>query len=181
MRVSVNSYTNAMLDQFNQLAGLQYSLQSQASTGLRVQSASDDPAAMADTLNLAANKSADTQWSANISTLQSRANQIDTVLQSLQTKVSRAGEIATLGANSNASKDALNNYADEVNTMIADTVKLGNTQDSVTGNYLFGGTNSGSSPFTVTKNSNGDITGVTYNGNTSTRRMWQPELCGEDF
>ena len=111
MRVSTHSYTDAMLNQFNSLAALQYSLQSRASTGLRVQTASDDPVAMADTLGLAAKKTANTQWSQNITTLSDRANVIYSVLQSVQTKTSRAGEIATAAATATASPSDLNNYA----------------------------------------------------------------------
>jgi flagellar hook-associated protein 3 FlgL len=35
------------------------------------------------------------------------------------------------------------------------------------GQYLFGGTASGQAPFTVTTDSNGNVTGVTYQGNTT--------------
>src|SRR5690349_1322911 len=129
MRVSTHSYTDSMLNQFSVLSGRQYSLQSQASTGLRVQSAADDPAAMANTLGLIAKKSANAQYTQNISTLQDRGNLIYNVLQSLQTKTSRAGEIATAAATATASQSDLNGYAQEINTMIEDMVKLGNTKD----------------------------------------------------
>ena len=167
MRVSTHSYTDAMLNQFNSLAALQYSLQSRASTGLRVQTASDDPVAMADTLGLAAKKTANTQWSQNITTLSDRANVIYSVLQSVQTKTSRAGEIATAAATATASPSDLNNYATEINALIEDTVKLGNVKNPTDGSFLFGGTASGSAPFAVTRNANGD---VAYNGNSTVNR-----------
>jgi flagellar hook-associated protein 3 FlgL len=156
-----------MLGQFNSLAALQYSLQSRASTGLRVQTAADDPVAMADTLGLAAKKTANAQWSQNITTLSDRADVIYSVLQSLQSRTSRAGEIATAGATATASPGDLNNLATEVNAMIEDAVKLGNTKDPTGGNFLFGGTASGSTPFTVTRNASGDISAVAYNGNSA--------------
>lgn len=172
MRVSTHSYTDSMLAQFNALASRQFNLQSQVSTGLRVQSASDDPAAMANTLALIAKKNADTQYAQNISTQQDRANLIYGVVQALQVTVSNAGELATSAVNGTANNSAanqstLNGYATTVNTMIEDTVKQANTKDTVAGNYLFGGTASGAAPFSVTRDANGDITGVTYNG-TST-------------
>ncbi|HEV2692284.1 MAG TPA: flagellar hook-associated protein FlgL [Verrucomicrobiae bacterium] len=167
MRVSSNAYTNSMLNQFSALAGQQYNLQSQVSSGLRVQAPSDDPAAMANTLSLASKKAANTQYSANISTLQDRGNLIYNVLSSLQTKTSRAGEIATSAATATASQSDLNGYAQEVNSMLEDTVKLGNSKDATGDQYLFGGTASGSAPFTVTRDANNNITGVTYNGNST--------------
>ncbi|MDR3459826.1 MAG: flagellar hook-associated protein FlgL [Verrucomicrobiae bacterium] len=167
MRVASNAYTNSMLNQFNLLAGQSANLQSQVSTGLRVQSPSDDPAAMANTLSLAAQKAANTQYTQNITTLQDRGNLIYNVLQSLQTKTSRAGEIATSAATATASQSDLNGYAQEINAMIEDTVKLANSKDATGSQYMFGGTASGSAPFTVARDANNNITGVTYNGNST--------------
>ncbi len=167
MRVSTHSYTDAMLNQFNSLSALQYSLQARASTGLRVQTAADDPVALADTLGLAAKKSANTQWSQNITTLTDRANVIYSVLQSLQTKTSRAGEIATAGATATASQSDLSNMATEINALIEDAVKLGNVKNPADGSFLFGGTASGATPFGVTRNASGDVSAVTYSGNSA--------------
>jgi flagellar hook-associated protein 3 FlgL len=50
--------------------------------------------------------------------------------------------------------------------LLTEALKVGNTQDS-NGNYIFGGTNGSSPPFTATTDANGNVTGVTYNGNTS--------------
>ncbi len=167
MRIATSAYTEAMLNQFNVLAGRQYTLQNQVSTGLRVQSASDDPTAMQNTLNYAAENAAQAQYANNISTLQSRADTIYTALQTLQTVSSRVGEIATSAATATASASDLNNYADEVNSLIQQVITAANTKDPTTGKYLFGGTASGTPPFTTTTDASGKITGVTYNGNSS--------------
>ena len=168
MRIATTAYTESMLNQFNLLASTQQNLQSQVSTGLRVQAPSDDPVAMQNTLGYLANQSTQTQYSANISTLQTRAATcVDTVLQSLQTISSRAGEIATGAGSATNSQSDLNNYADEVNTLINQVVSAANTKDPSTGKYLFGGTATGSAPFTSTTDANGDVTGVTYNGNST--------------
>jgi flagellar hook-associated protein 3 FlgL len=167
MRVATNAYTDSMLNQFNVLAAQQQNLQSQVSTGLSVQAPSDNPTAMQNTLSYLANQSTQTQYSANIGTLQTRATSVDSVLQSLQTISSRAGEIATSAGGATASQSDLNNYADEVNTLINQVVNAANTKDSSTGKYLFGGTASSSPPFTTTTDANGNVTGVTYNGNSS--------------
>src|ERR1017187_1937537 len=167
MRIATHAYTDAMLNQYNLLASKQYTLQNQVSTGLRVQSAADDPVAMQNTLDYAAAKSAQTQYGANITTLQSRADTIYTALQTLQTVSIRTGEITTSAATATASPTDLGNYADEVNTLIKQVVTAANKKDPATGQYLFGGTASGSAPFTTTTDANGNVTGVTYNGNSS--------------
>ncbi|HSY17145.1 MAG TPA: flagellar hook-associated protein FlgL [Candidatus Acidoferrales bacterium] len=167
MRIATNAYTDSMLNQFNLLASTQQNLQSQVSTGLRVQAPSDDPVAMQNTLGYLANQSVQAQYSANIGLLQTRAASVDTVLQSLQTISSRAGEIATGAGSATNSQSDLNNYADEVNKLINQVVSAANTKDPSTGKYLFGGTASGSAPFTTATDANGDVTGVTYNGNST--------------
>lgn len=167
MRVATNAYTDSMLNQFNTLASKQYNLQSQASTGLRVQAPSDDPEAMQNTLDYGAQKATQTQYTANITTLQSRANLIDGALQSIQTVASRAGEIATAAGAAAVPQSTLDTYANEVNKLINQVVTAANTQDPSTGQYLFGGTASGSAPFTTTTDANGNVTAVTYNGNSS--------------
>lgn len=170
MRVATNAYTDSMLNQFNYLAGQQYNLQNQASTGLRVQAPSDDPAAMQNTLDDLASNATQQQYSANVATLQSRATVIDGVLQSLQTISSRAGEIATSAGSATASSSDLNNYADEVNQLINQVVSAANTKDPSTGQYLFGGTASSQPPFTTTTDANGNVTAVTYNGNSTVNK-----------
>lgn len=167
MRVATNSYTSTMLDQYNSLLAQQDTLQSEVSTGLAVQAPSDNPTAMSDTLNDVAQEAAQTQYSSNISTLQSRADNIDTVLSSLQTIVSRAGDIATSAGAASTSSSDLTNDADEVNTLINEVVGAANTKDPATGQYLFGGTASGTAPYTTTTDASGDVTSVTYNGNTN--------------
>ena len=167
MRIATHAYTDAMLNQYNLLAGKQYTLQNQVSTGLRVQSASDDPVAMQNTLDYTAAKSAQTQYGANITILQSRANTIYSALQTLQTVSARAGEIATAAGNATSTPADLSNDANEINTLINQVVNAANTKDPSTGQYLFGGTASGSAPFTTTTDANGNVTAVTYNGNSS--------------
>ena len=167
MRVATHAYSDAMVNQYNLLTARQFTLQNQVATGLRVASAADDPAAMQNALNLLASKATQTQYGKNISTLQDRATQIYNVLESLQTMSSSVGELATQAGNGVAAPGTLTNYVSELNGYIKDAVKLANTKDATTGNYLFTGTKGGQPPFTATTDANGNITGVTYNGNGS--------------
>jgi flagellar hook-associated protein 3 FlgL len=167
MRITSNAYDSSLVNQLNQLSAQQYTIQNQVSTGLSVQSPSDNPEAMENTLDYQAQNAAQTQYSSNIATLQSRATSVDSVLQSLQTITSRAGEIATSAGNATSSQSDLNNYADEVNQLINQVVNAANTKDPSTGQYLFGGTASSTAPFTTTTDANGDVSAVTYNGNSS--------------
>jgi flagellar hook-associated protein 3 FlgL len=167
MRVATNSYTGEMLDQFSSLVAQQDNLQSQASTGLAVQAPSDNPAAMETSLDDIAQQARQTQYSANISALQSRGDTIYSTLESLQTIVSSASEITTSVGSADTNSTSLANYADQVNSLINQVVSAANAKDPATGQYLFGGTASGTPPYTTTTDANGDVTAVTYNGNGS--------------
>ncbi|HEY5297135.1 MAG TPA: hypothetical protein VIK59_04360 [Verrucomicrobiae bacterium] len=167
MRIGTNSYTDTMIDQFSVLKSQQDKLQNEVSTGLSISAPSDDPAAMETTLDDLSSQAAQQQFSSNISTVQSKANFIYSVLQSLQTISNRVGEIATSASSATNSQTNLNHYAGEVTSLIQQAVQLVNTKDPATGQYLFGGTNSGQQPFTVTTDANGNVTGVTYSGNSS--------------
>lgn len=167
MRVTQNSFSDSLIGQLNVLTARQYGLQSQISSGLRVQAPSDDPTAMQNVLDYQTSQAAQAQYGSNISTLQGHANTIYSVLQSLQTISSRVGEISTLAGDPTKSPSDLDNYATEVSQLIQQAAQLVNTKDDSTGQYLFGGTSSGQPPFTIAKDANGNITGVTYQGNTS--------------
>ncbi len=167
MRIATDSYLNTMLNQFNLLKQQQINLQNQVSTGLSVQAPSDNPAAMQTTLNDLASESAQQQYSSNITTAQAQANSVYSALQSLQTLTSQANTITTEAGNGTLSSSQLKSYATQVNALIQQAVQLANTQDPATGQYLFGGTNSGQPPYSATTDANGNVTGVTYQGNSS--------------
>lgn len=167
MRVATNSYTDSMLRQFSALSGRLNTLQNQAATGLSVHSPADNPAAMRKTLNYLSDKAQQTQYSENISTLQTRATSVFSVMESLQTLTSRASEIAISAGSGTSSQANLDNHASEVRQLIQQAVQLVNTKDPSTGQYLFGGTDSTQPPYATTTDAQGNITGVTYQGNSS--------------
>lgn len=167
MRVATNAYIGTMLDQFNYLTAQQDTLQNEVSTGLAVQAPSDNPTGMENTLNYLTENAAQQQYNANVSTLQTRSNTIDGVLQTLQSIVSQASEIPTSVGNPTTTQEDLDNDADEVNQLITQVVSEANTQDPATGQYLFGGTASNQPPFTTTTDASGNVTSVTYNGNST--------------
>lgn len=167
MRVATNSFINSLVGQVNALSAQMDNLQNEATTGLSVQAPSDNPGAMETTLNDLASQAAQEQYSSNITTLQSKANSIYSVLQSLQSIVSQASTIATEANSPTNSQTDLNDYASQVSSLIQQAIQLVNTKDPSTGQYLFGGTDSGQQPFTAVTDTNGNITSVSYNGNAS--------------
>lgn len=164
MRIAGTSYTESMINQLNVLSTQQYLLQSQISTGQRIQAPEDDPAGMAQALSLQADTSAQTQYAQNISNLQTSANTAYSAMQQLKTISDRAGEIATL-ADGTATSAQLQSYASELNQLIQQSVQVANTKDG--DSYAFSGTRSDVQPFTATRDANGNVTAVSYQGNTN--------------
>jgi flagellar hook-associated protein 3 FlgL len=156
-----------MLNEFSNLKQQQITLQNQVATGLSVQAPSDSPTAMETTLDDLSSQATQQQYSSNITTAQAQANSVYSVLQSLQTLTSQAQTIVTEAGSGTNSQSNLNSYATQVGSLIQEALQLVNTQDPSTGQYLFGGTNSGQQPFTTTTDANGNVTGVTYQGNAS--------------
>jgi len=164
MRVTTNTYPNTLVGQLNNLASRQSQLQTQVSTGQRVRSASDDPAAMQRVLDLQADSSKVAQYQSNIGAEQDRANSVYGALKSIKTISDRAGQIATLADGLKSSAD-LKTYAKEVTQLIQQAVQVANTQYN--GTYLFGGTRNSQAAFVATTDASGNITGVTYQGDQS--------------
>ena len=165
MRIAGTSYSDSLVNQLNTLSARQYRLQNQASTGQRIYAPEDDPAGMAQTLNLQTESAKVDQYSQNIANLQSRASAVYNVLQQLNTLSSRIGEITTQAGDPTKSATDLKSYATEVTQEIEQAVQLLNSKQG--DQYLFGGTASGQPPFALTKDADGNVTGVTYQGNTS--------------
>jgi flagellar hook-associated protein 3 FlgL len=164
MRIAGTTYSETLVNQLNTLTAQQRQLQNQVSTGQRVQQPEDDPAAMAEGLSLQSQTSAVTQYAQNISTLQTRANTTYNALTEIKTISDRANEIAT-EADGTKTPSELQAYATEVAQLIQQAVQIANTKNN--GQYVFAGTASGQQPFTATTDADGNVTAVSYQGNTS--------------
>ncbi len=165
MRVSSLSFGDSFIYQTNQLQNQQNTLQSEASTGLKLTMPGDDPAGMSQALELQTDSSANTQYQSNITQLQDSATTSYNAMNGLQTLISKANEIAASVDGTTSTTD-MSSYASEIGGIIQQAVQLANTQDSQ-GNYIYGGTNVSSPPFAATTDANGNVTAVNYQGNSS--------------
>ena len=166
MRISSSTFANDFLYQTNQLQQQQNTLQQEVTTGQKVTLPEDNPSAMAQVLNLQTSSASNSQYQSNVTALQSSATTSYGAMNSLKTISDRVSQIATLASSGTTSPSQLASYSSEVKNLLQEAVQIGNTQDAQ-GNYIFGGTNTGNSPFTAVTDASGNITGVTYNGNTS--------------
>lgn len=137
----------------NSLAGLQANLrqvdeaQRRATTGLRVETASDDPAASTSIMGSASSLRAIDQYKRNINSASARLDNEETVLTSLTQVLERAKELGMAQANATSSAQTRLVAKAEVDALLSQAVQLGNTQHE--GEYLFGGDQSSTVPFTA--------------------------------
>ena len=166
MRISNSTFTGGFLNELNSLQNQQNKLQEEASSGLAVSSPEDNPSAMAQALTIQTSAAQTTQYQNNINQLQNQATVAGSAISSLQTLVSQVNDIATQASSGTTTPTQLSSYATQVEDLIQQAVQLANTQDA-DGNYLFSGTATSTKPFATTTDASGNVTGVTYQGNTS--------------
>ena len=164
MRVTANTFPNSLLQQLNSLNQRQNKLQNQAATGQRVQLPEDDPVAMRRVLDLQAEGKSTGQYQRNISRLQELAVASFNSIKALKGVSDRTREIS-ISADGLKSQDELNIYANEVTELIKQAVQTVNAKNR--GDYLFSGTLSDQVPFVLATDASGNVTSVTYQGNTT--------------
>jgi flagellar hook-associated protein 3 FlgL len=128
------------------LAGLQASLaqvqavQSQASSGKRIQVPSDDPHGTAISMQLRTESAADDTYSANISFANGRLGTLDDTLQTLNTRVQQVRSIVINAQGGEMDSNSLTSLSAQIEQIKPELVSLYNTQ--YLGRPVFGGTSS---------------------------------------
>jgi flagellar hook-associated protein 3 FlgL len=164
MRIASTTMSNSIIQQIDQLSTQQSKLENEVSTGQAITEPEDNPAGVNTALTLESELSQTTQYGANATQALSVSQASYTGLTTLKSISDRAGELATLGTGT-LGASAMQSYGTETDQLIQEAVQAANT--TFNGSYIYGGTASGSPPFTVTTDSTGEITGVAYAGNSS--------------
>lgn len=164
MRVTASSFPSVLSYQLGQLATKQARLQVQAGTGQRFQVASEDPRAMRKVLDLQTEIKSLSQYEKNISTLKDSLDASYAAIKGLKTVSDRANEISTR-ADGLKTEEELRTYGAEMDQLLERALQLANTRHQTS--YLFGGTKNTQQPFAATRDADGKITSVTYNGSAT--------------
>lgn len=170
MRVTNNTYPDTLLNHLQRITKQMNTLQTQAASGQRITSISDDSAAGNRILDMQEEKGKIAQFSKNAYRAQNINNTTISQLQNLIKISDRVNEIAVL-ANDLQGQGGLQAYAEELDEMIQQAVRGANAKFN--GEYIFGGTANGSEPFSVNTDTSGKIqdpdgsgagSAVTYTG-----------------
>ncbi len=164
MRIASNTVQDNIVRQIQQLGAQTSKLQTQVSTQQRIDSADDDPAAAGRVLNHQSELRRVDQFGTNATRALEITQASYSGLKSVKDISDRAGELATLGR-SPTSPGALQAYATEVNQLLEQLVQVGNSR--LGNDYIYAGTAVDAAPYTATRDSSGNITGVTYDGNSN--------------
>ncbi len=132
----------------------------QVSSGQKLNSLSDTPAAAAALVTLRMQSSSDTQYLQNISSLTESLNVADSALSSVVEALTTAQSVGVEGAGGTLNPSNQQALAQQVQGIQQEILGLANT--SYNGEYLFSGTATTTQPYVANASA---ASGVTYNGN----------------
>lgn len=154
-------------------------LTEQLTTGKRVNSITDDPIESVNIVNSNRRLNRIGILTANVSSIKNEIKESSETIDLAIEKAQRAKDIATTAANGTSTKSTLEANLTELDKVIETMVDLANT--NYNGNYIFGGTNTKTTPYTIEYGinadgtSNNEIIGVKYNG-TALDGDWERKL-----
>ncbi len=165
MRISTNQMqqqgVNSMLEQQALLAKTQL----QVSTGKRILTPADDPAAAAQVLSLTQEKEVTAQYQSNAGVANARLSMEDQTLSGVSDLLQRVRGLAVQGNNATLSNENRASIAQEVRQRLDELLGLANVKDA-NNEYLFSGYQGGTQPFS--QNAAG---GFTYSGDEGQRYL----------
>ena len=158
MRISNNMLSNTVVFNMQRSLSRFLNLQTQMSSGKRINKPSDDPIGIQRDLGYRTELTKNEQYRGNISQAQSWMNSYDAILADLNDNVSTGKEIAVSMANGNYDAVARAGAATEVESLFDRLIQLANNEQD--GRYVFSGYRTNDPALIAGAN------GVEYNGDT---------------
>jgi flagellar hook-associated protein 3 FlgL len=137
MILNVNGATQAYLANLNRTQQQINQAEAEVSSGFRVQTPSDDPAAVSSILQVQADIGSNQQVQANLGSVTSELGSADSALQSAVQAVEKAITLAAQGASSTVTADQRAEIAQQVAGL--QQTLVGISQTTVDGRYIFSG------------------------------------------
>jgi flagellar hook-associated protein 3 FlgL len=165
MRVNPNMVPDILADLGQSQTTVNAALQ-EVATGKSVNVPSDNPIASADMVQNTIESANVDQYTQNVSTMLSRVQTADSSIGSVVSSLTQAISLGTEGANGTNNTANMQSIATQVQGILQSVVAQANT--SYQGTYLFGGTETSSTPYTASSSS---PSGYTYNGNNDSNSV----------
>ncbi|MCP1464725.1 MULTISPECIES: flagellar hook-associated protein 3 [unclassified Pseudomonas] len=145
MRISTQQYFETSSSKYSDNYSSVVKAQDQASSGVRVQTAADDPVAAARLLMLQQQKDMLGQYNSNVTSLKNSLTNEESVLDAISDAMQRATQLALRAGGSISDADR-RSIASEVGAIEDQVLGLLNSKDS-SGNYLFSGSKTQTPPY----------------------------------
>jgi flagellar hook-associated protein 3 FlgL len=162
-RVSLETIINSTILNVQRSTSNLSKLQEQVSTGKKVNRPSDAPESARRILNLRSEGFRLNQYASNVQLGIQSLNVTSSNLQNTANVLQRIQVLTIQGVNSTTDQAGRNAIATEMNALIESLLQ--NANSTLAGRYIFAGSATKTVPFETTRNANGDISTVTYNGN----------------
>ena len=141
-------------------------LQEQTITGSRINRPSDDPSCSYRVVTLNSQERSLGNYINNLSETVGTLELSSTVIQGIQSALTETKVLLTQVIGGIYNEETRERTAERINDTLEQVVSLANTKHI--GQYLFGGNNTTSAPY-LAERTNGEITGVTYQGSLENR------------
>lgn len=146
MRISTAQYFETSSAKYQNNFSSIVKTQEQITSGVRIQSAGDDPVGAAKLLMLQQQKDLLGQYSTNMGSIKSSLTNQESVLDSINTALQRARELALQAGNGGYSDADRKSIASEIGKIEEQVLGLLNSKDS-SGNYMFSGSKTSAPPY----------------------------------
>jgi len=164
IRIANSTYYQEAVSSIDRNQSTLSQVQAQMSSGLRIQTAADDPAGAGQILGINKAIADTTQWQSNAGALQTSLGLENTALTSVNSALQQIQPRALQANNPTISSSDRQSIAAEMQQQYNIILQQANAQDA-SGNYLFAGTAGGGAPFSQTAG------GVSYNGNSNVNML----------
>lgn len=170
MLTTLSPLNSQFLTQLDAIRRRMQKAQSQLSSGLKIQGASDSPDQISELLAARANLAATQQTNSNLSRVKTEVDSAESALQQASLDIQQAQTLGTQGANTSTSADTRKTLADQVGTVIDQLVGISRT--TVEGRYIFSGDSDQAAPYNLDLTQSNPISA--YLGTASTRQVQHP-------
>jgi flagellar hook-associated protein 3 FlgL len=162
-RITQESLNRTTLSNINLNYKKIQAIQEKLSSGKQINRPSDDPSGTRKVLGLRAEELQVQQFLDNTETAKEQINFTSNTLESIQELFSKIKNLAIQAGNDTLGQSDRNIIANELDELLESVLQNANTDNN--GRYIFSGTKTLTSAFTATRDSNGNISSVSYNGN----------------
>jgi flagellar hook-associated protein 3 FlgL len=163
-------YVRNLVSSLDQAQASEQQLTSELSSGVRVTSLSTDPVAAGENVSLLNQIQQDDSFTSSSSLVSGQLQVADSALGSVVTELTSAISLATSANNGTMNSSNVKSISNQISGILNEVLSLANT--SYQGNYIFGGTQTSTTPFTMATGTS--PAGTSYNGDDNVNYLETP-------